>query len=243
MQTEEYKNIYKNESTHFFYTANHQIILSLIKQFIPEKKIKILDAGCGTGLLTKRLKKIGNVTGVDYSPEAIKFTKKRGLKVRRSSVNKLPFKNNSFDLITCIDVLCQLGVDDQQALGEFYRTLKPNGVVIIRVPANKWLKLTHDKHVKTRERYSESLLRERLLRAGFIIEKLSFVNLFLLPLVILSHYSQKIYPPKNTSSSVRKLHPYVNKMAHMCLVWEKYFLSTNNLPFGQGLIAVCQKPS
>lgn len=79
MNISEYRNIFENEETHFFYRANHEIFISLLDQYLPKhKKLKILDAGCGTGLFAKKLEKYGVVTGADISSEAIKFSKKRG---------------------------------------------------------------------------------------------------------------------------------------------------------------------
>ena len=107
MQVSEYKNIFLNESTHFYYIGTHNTILYLVKIYLPKKKNpKILDAGCGTGLLMKKIGKIGRVWGVDISPEAIKFTKRRGIKnTIISSVEKLPFQDNVFDIVVSVDVL------------------------------------------------------------------------------------------------------------------------------------------
>jgi ubiquinone/menaquinone biosynthesis C-methylase UbiE len=242
MNTKEYINVYNNEKSHFFYVANHEIILSLIKHFFPKAKLKILDAGCGTGLLTKKLKKFGEVIGVDNHQQAIELSKKRGLNVKKSSIEKLPFKGNTFDLVTCIDVIYHLNIHDQSALQEIFRVLKPGGITIIRVPANKWLKLAHDKHVHLRERYSEIDLRERLIRTGFIIKKLSFVNMSLLPLAAINHLFQKINPPKENNSSISKVPNFLNKALITSLTWEKHALKLTPLPFGLGLLAICQKP-
>lgn len=242
MQKSEYKNIYSNEQKHFFYQANLQIVISLIIQFTNGKKLNILDAGCGTGNLTRKLRKFGKVLGVDKNQEALFFAKKRGVSVKYASVNKLPFKQDTFDLVTCIDVLYHMDVDDQKALIEIFRVLKRGGITIIRVPANKWLKLAHDKHVHARERYSEDSFREKLIRTGFIIEKLSFVNMMLLLPATFSHVFQKINPPKQIGSSIKPIPRYINKVAYLLLIWEKYFLKTKTLPFGLGLIAVCRKP-
>jgi 2-polyprenyl-3-methyl-5-hydroxy-6-metoxy-1,4-benzoquinol methylase len=80
MEISEYNNIYKNESTHFFYIGTHLTVLELTKRYSSSKpSLYILDAGCGTGLLTKKLSMFGTVTGIDYNPQAIKLSQKRGL--------------------------------------------------------------------------------------------------------------------------------------------------------------------
>lgn len=241
MHVSEYKNIFENEETHFFYTANHTIILALLEKFSPKKRVlKILDAGCGTGLLAKKLEKYGNVIGVDISPEALKFAKKRGTKAVLGSVDKLPFKDNSFDVVTSMDVIYHKQVDDNKALLEFYRVLKPGGILILRVPANKWLRTNHDKHVHTRERYSRSELKNKLEKAGLIIRKLTYINLSLLPLAIISQLKESIFP-KEVSSGVNKIPASINSQLNNILISEEKLSTYFNLPFGLGLIAVCQK--
>src|SRR5687768_16790056 len=126
MQRSEYLNIYKNEETHFYYKANHNIILSLISRYVPQKRLKILDAGCGTGLLAKKLEKLGNVEGIDYSTEAVRFAKKRGVIVKQGLVDKLPYNKNTFDVVVCVDVINHSWVkNEQKALEEMNRVLKP----------------------------------------------------------------------------------------------------------------------
>ncbi|MBI4091874.1 MAG: class I SAM-dependent methyltransferase, partial [Candidatus Levybacteria bacterium] len=89
MELLEYKNIYDNEEKHFFYRANHALFLSFIKDLKAKNvnALKILDAGCGTGLLAKKLGKFGDVAGVDISPQALFYAKKRGIRVKQASVN------------------------------------------------------------------------------------------------------------------------------------------------------------
>lgn len=243
MELAEYENIFENEKSHFFYVANHKIVLSLVKKYLTKKgAIRILDAGCGTGLLTQKLAKYGSVVGIDNSLEALKFAKKRKVNIKLASVNKLPFEKNHFDLIVSIDVIYHQQVNDKKSLNEFFRVLKPSGILILRVPAVKWLKLTHDKYVHTRKRYGEKELKRKIKSAGFLIEKLSFVNMALLPLTIIRHFLEKLNPPQEITSAVTPPPLLINKILTFVLSLEATFLSFTNLPFGIGLLAVCRKP-
>lgn len=245
MDISEYRNIFENEESHFFYLGNHKIILSLVRKYFgdPGKNLKILDAGCGTGLLAKKLEEFGEVTAVDNSPEAIKFAKKRGVPARLSSVNKLPFGDNAFDLVVSVDVIYHRAVDDRRALGEFFRVLRPGGFLVLRVPANKWLGTLHDRHVHTRERYGRKNLRESLEDTGFIIEKLSFVNLSLVPLVLGRRLWERVRRPAVSASAVEKFPGILNSLLSFLLSLEAWILTTGDLPLGIGLVAVCRKTS
>lgn len=74
-------------------------------------KIKrILDAGCGEGILLEKLRKrkIGkHFEGIDNSRAALKIAKKLhpNLILKHGGIERLPYKENSFDLVLCIEVL------------------------------------------------------------------------------------------------------------------------------------------
>lgn len=246
METAEYKNIFKYETSHFLYTSRHNLVFTLTKQYLSNtnrSKVKILDAGCGTGLLAKKLEKFGRVLGVDTHPEAIRYSKRRGVTVKKASVTNLPFPNNMFDLVTSIDVIYHKAIRyDQEALEEFYRVLKPGGILILRVPAIKWFHLSHDKHVHTRERYAKNELVKKLYTAGFLIEKISYVNMFLFPLAAMKNIWESLFPPSNIQSGVNSLPKSVNTILTKLLNIEIFLFTKVNLPFGIGLITVARKP-
>lgn len=240
MEIPEYLNIYQNEETHFFYVSNHNFVLKLLQKYSKGKLgLKILDAGCGTGLLIKKLEKYGDVVGVDFEKEAVRLSKKRGVKVQKASVNKLPFPANSFDVITSVDVLYHKNVVDLLALSEFRRVLKKDGILILRVPAIKWLRTSHDSYVHTRERYNRGDLKQKLQKSNFQILKLSYINVFLLPFTILeSIFGRFENKPK---SIVTKLPSFINNLVINVLNCENFIIERVNLPIGLGLIAVCKK--
>lgn len=247
METGEYKNIFENEGKHFFYVANRRLVITLAKRYLGSGQtlgqLKILDAGCGTGFLAKKMEELGQVRAVDISEEALRFAHKYGIRVKKASITSLPFKANFFDLVVCIDVIYhQMVEDDSRALDEILRVLKPGGILILRVPANKWLRLAHDKYVHTRERYGKEELKSKLLKTGFIIEKLSFVGMILYPLILVRHAWEKVWPPEKVTSSIGKVPKLVNEVFSIFLSIEGWLLVKTDLPIGIGLIAVGRKP-
>lgn len=77
--------------------------LTFIKM-IPQDVDTVLDVGCGDGSLTNLMVEIGkyDVTGCDISDEALKYVKTKTVK---GNIEKLPFEEESFDLVICSDVL------------------------------------------------------------------------------------------------------------------------------------------
>ena len=242
MNISEYKNIYDNESTHFYYVGYHEILLDLISKITVKKKINILDAGCGTGLFTKKLGKYGRVIGIDMSDEAIKFAKSRKLNVKKASVTKLPFKVNTFDLIVCNDVLCHKSIPKEEtALKEFYRVLSQDGLVLIKLPAFDWLMGSHDRQVHTKRRYEIPQVEQMLKNTGFTPVKSTYIASFLLPLVATKSLLEKITGTNMESSGIDNVWGPLNKIMLNVFRLERTILKYFNLPFGITLVVVAKK--
>lgn len=243
MEVAEYKNIYENEEKHFFYRANHALFLSFVSDLRTKNRppLKILDAGCGTGLLAKKLEKFGQVTGIDISSRAIYFSKKRGVNVKKASVNKLPFESKTFDVVVSMDVIYHQKVDDEKALREFFRVLKPGGLLLLRVPAIHLLFSSHDRFVHARERYIKSKLFKKLTNAGFEVEKISYMNSILFFPALAKVAFEKITGARHSSSGINRIPNILNQTIIVLSSVESLILKHFSLPFGIGLFAVAKK--
>jgi ubiquinone/menaquinone biosynthesis C-methylase UbiE len=243
MRIDQYKIMYEVEDTHFWYQGMRIITQNLLDKYLPKKtNNKILDAGCGTGANMLFLKKYGDVYGFDISDEAIKFCKKRGIKnIKKAGVENTPYKSNSFDLITCFDVLGQMEVKkDNDAIKEFYRVLKPNGIIFIRVAAYNWLYSYHDKTVHTKQRYNKKILKQKFINKNFKILKTTYANMFLFPFIIIKRLLNKNVGEK-INSDVNKVNFFINFLLKIIFFIEKHLLNYIDLPFGSSLIVICQK--
>lgn len=103
-----------------------------------DKRLKVLDVGCGGGNIAFFLKsKYPNwdITGVDVSDIALAFARDNFPKIKfnKSGIEKLPFIENSFDVIIALDVLEHIE-KYKEALIEVKRVLKPDGTLFIAVP-------------------------------------------------------------------------------------------------------------
>ena len=93
------------------------------------KNKKILDVGCGRGLLVKKLNERNTVTGMDLlkdNPHKIK-------KIISNASKKFPFKNQEFNVIICSHYL-EHSSDPDTSLKEIKRVLKDNGTAFLIVP-------------------------------------------------------------------------------------------------------------
>lgn len=101
---------------------------TLFKMIKPLKAQSILDVGCGEGFTLKKLeeKKIGKKNeGIDYSKDAIKIGRKiyPHLSLFEGDVYGLKYKDNSFDLSLCTEVLEHLE-DPEKAVSEIKRVTR-----------------------------------------------------------------------------------------------------------------------
>ena len=114
------------------------IIFNKILNFDLKGK-KFLDAGCGTGLFSAAAAKRGAiVTSLDVGSKLLEQVAKK-CKSKRiiGNVAKMPFKDNSFDIVLATEIIEHTS-NPEKSIGELSRVTKPGGLVIITVPNKIW---------------------------------------------------------------------------------------------------------
>lgn len=134
------QDIYNHEQSHWWFVGRRKIVFSILDKCLPVVKdqLRLLDVGCGTGFNLARLDKYGHATGVDISEEAVRFSRLRDCKdVLKIDKGNLPFDNNTFNVVTVLDVIEHID-DDYAALCDYYRVMKDEGILLITVPAHRF---------------------------------------------------------------------------------------------------------
>ncbi len=134
-QREAYKNSF---ITRLYWDFKDKKIISKI----PSTSQKILDLGCGEGILLERLIKIypcAEIQGYDLNEENIKICKKFKLPVKKRDICNLDVANNSVDCVLFIEVIEHMH-NYEDALKEIYRVLKPGGKLILMYPNDRVFK-------------------------------------------------------------------------------------------------------
>jgi len=111
------------------YTYNFIKSVSLLAPY--RRGERVVDIGCGFGYLVHFLPSYVEAYGVDFSPSALTIAKNfRNLIEVQTDAHNLPFKNESFDKLFCMNLTPHL-LNLNKALKEFLRILKPNGLAVI----------------------------------------------------------------------------------------------------------------
>ncbi|HST30578.1 MAG TPA: methyltransferase domain-containing protein [Chthoniobacterales bacterium] len=241
MQVAEYETMFRVEETHWWYRALHQLIFQTLEAELPDWRNKaILDAGCGTGAILQRLGNPGKNAGVDLAPEAIAFCRERGLNnAQQGNILALPFVDASFDAVISSSVLYHAWVGDvAAAVREMRRVLRPNGLLIINVPAFRFLHSAHDDAVMTARRFRKPELRKLLRDQNFTINRLTYWTSLLFPLAVVARtlgVSQmgRDFEAKELSFSQR--------VFAQVMSLELRLLRGGSFPFGVALLATARK--
>lgn len=242
MLKSQYGNIFKHQDSYWWYKGMAAINSALLKKYLPKnKKLKILDVGCGPGAALLYLSKFGEVTGVDLSDEALKFAKKRG-KVKKADISSLPFKDASFDVVTCLDVLYHAWVkDNNRALLQINHVLKPGGIFLLREPAYDWFRSSEDIVDFTKHRFTKKEIEEEL-SESFKLLKITYANCLLFPLAFIKRIPQVIgFQKKQNKSDFFGIHPLLNKVLFAFINAESKVIGNINFPFGTSVVAVARK--
>ena len=147
---------------------------------------KILDAAIGLGQLAGRLEKQGHrVFGIDYSFDAALHAKRTtGAKPVIGDLTLLPFRDGAFDAVTSGETLEHLD-DDEEAIAEIGRIVKPGGKCVVTVPALRSLWTKSDDYYEHKRRYDRDELAALFESSSFRVERASFWGF---PIVLVYDY-------------------------------------------------------
>lgn len=241
MNSEEYERMYRLEDSYWWFVGRHHLVLSFLRQVYGNRSdLKILDIGCGTGAMSRKLAPFGTVVSADFSPLALSFSRRRGLtRLAASDAMRLPFQDGTFDAIVAMDILEHVP-DDQAALCEFQRVLKPGGRVLSTVPAYRSLWSGHDVALMHFRRYIAREVGERFSAARLRIERLTYAMTLLFPIVWLV---RKVSPGRSDpKATLMPVPAFANRALVSLLAGENALIKRANLPFGVTVFCMAVRP-
>jgi SAM-dependent methyltransferase len=225
----------------WWYRAAHARVLDALAER-PGAPGPLLDAGCGTGGLLKRLAGRRDAVGLDFMPSAARrAAQKSGFPVTAGDTNRLPFPDASFGAAVSIDVICHAGVDPALALAELRRVLRPGGTLILNLPAYDWLRSAHDVRVHNARRFTCAGATRLLSEAGFAAVTGRYWNGLLLPLMVLQRKVLQRRP--DAPSDVTDFPPWIDATLHAVSELERRIGQAGlRMPAGGSVLMLATRP-
>lgn len=231
------------ERDHFWFRGLRRFAEPLVAGVTTAESALILDCGCGTGHNLRWLSRHGAVVGIDLTWAGLQLARRRGERcIARATASRLPFGDAQFDLVTSFDVLYALPDEiERAAIAEMFRVLKPGGRLIVNVAALEALRGNHSILSVELRRYNSGSLRKKLEAAGFRLNRITYTNFSILPLIAAVRLKQRLTGHVESEEEIAIPAAPVNAALSGLLALEAAVLRVVNMPFGSSLLAVAEK--
>jgi len=232
---------FQQEESHWWFAARSAIVREVIERYGNLKPgDTILDIGCGTGAIMKQLSAKYRVVGIDMSPLAVEYSRKRGLTdVFLMPVQEFPRDRYDVKTVILLDVIEHID-DDIDVLRHAREIMAADGRVIITVPAYQWLWSSHDLANHHKRRYTASTLRSALDKAGLEPVMMTYYNTILFPLAALRKLFSRSKAIDEASDAVDQPSGFINSLFYSIFASERFLVPRMRLPFGVSLLAVAK---
>jgi ubiquinone/menaquinone biosynthesis C-methylase UbiE len=245
VRNDEYQRMFSVEGDFWWYRGLRELLVREIRHVCRAagREAILLDAGCGTGANLQALREVGRGVGVDFSSEALRLARSRGLAhLVRGKVQELPIRDAACDVLMSIDVLYHKWIEDDMAvLREYRRVLAPGGWLIVHVAAHEWLRGAHDEVVMTRHRYTRRELVNKVEAAGFRVRRATCRNSLLLPVML----ARRLVSSERgaAQSDLAPLPSWLNSLLLLVIRLENQLLRVLDFPVGGSVFVVAHRPS
>ena len=242
MESQTIKEYEQLEKNYWWFVGRRKIIERILRTYFSERKLSILDWGCGPGANFAVLGEFGHVLGVDASNESVAACQRKGIHVEKAAMLDEFRSSEKFDLVTNLDVLEHIQ-EDEEFIADLKKFLVPQGYVLVTVPAYKFLWSSHDDINQHKRRYTKKELTRKFEHAGYQIIKASYFMFFVSPAFILHRFIQKFTKPKTSDfqQSFIKLPELISRLLIGIVSLESFIIPYVSLPFGTSILVLAKK--
>jgi SAM-dependent methyltransferase len=225
---------------HWWYRARREILARLIEDRIPlPADARLLEIGCGTGPNLDTLSRFGRLDAVEIDPAARAIASARlGRPVRDAPLpHLLGIEDGAYDLVCLLDVLEHVEAD-REALVSIGRKLRPEGRVLIAVPAHPWMWGAHDRVNHHKRRYTKRTLAAVVEAAGLTLHMMSYFNSLLFPLAVTQRLAERMFGKAQDDSADTPPPPALNRLFEAAFRLERYAIGRLPFPPGLSIVAI-----
>ncbi len=243
MRKELYAEIFVMEKEHWWFAARHQIVLDLLRRYLPPQngeRQKVADLGCGCGMMLQRLSPDYDPIGLDGSPHAVDFSSHRNVEAKLGSLPEdVPLERGVYDAVLLLDVLEHLKCD-HASVEVAASLLKRGGILICTVPAHMWLWSERDAHHHHFRRYSRGRFSALFAQPPLCLELLSHLNALLFAPAAAWRVFAGAFE-RNSVTDLKLPNPKLNSALRKIFAFERKMLGKVPMPFGLSFIAIARK--
>jgi len=187
---------------HPWWRARAKLALAILNEAGIHPPARVLDAGCGSGILLDSLEQCGyQVSGLDIARKSLERIDRPDRRLIEADLTRCePPESESFDAILLLDVLEHLD-DEKVVLRTLGRVLKPGGLAVISVPARPDLFSEFDEIQGHRRRYVPESLESAFRDTGLKVERLMWWGSWLVPTLALQRQRRKGQPGEPASTT------------------------------------------
>jgi SAM-dependent methyltransferase len=229
----------EEDRLHWWFRGRLAVITAALERALPQRPVRLLELGCGTGNVLGALGRFGEAVGMETHPDLVAAARAAGLDVREGRLpGDLVVPPGWAEVVLLLDVLEHLD-DEAAALETGRRALAEGGLLVATVPAYQWLWSGHDVALGHRRRYTASRLRGVVERAGFRVLRVSYFNTLLFPALALMRGWKRL--TGDATHDLRRPAPTLNRWLERVFALERHVVPRCALPFGASLLLVARR--
>jgi SAM-dependent methyltransferase len=247
MNPAEFANIRNCERDFWWYRGMREIFLRFLDRHLAGRRIGCaLEAGCGTGYLSSLMQNQRHwpVVPMDIAWDGLRYAREMGVeRAVQGDTTRLPFSDNTFDLVLSVDVLAHLPPGEEAlAAAELARVLAPGGTLALRTAALDILRSHHSEFAMERQRFTHRRLVHLFEGAGLRILRCTYANSLLLPVAFAKF---RIWEPllrQTPSTGLAPVAPWLDRLLHVPLALEQAWIGAGRgFVAGQSLLLIGEK--
>ena len=228
----------EEDREHWWFRGRLAVILAVLDRRLPRRRLRLVELGCGSGGVLAALGRYGETIGVEVDDVLRGIAVARGLNVLAGALpDRLPVDPGSADVVLLLDVLEHLEAD-QAALEAARKLLAPGGLLVVTVPAYRWLWSAHDVVLGHRRRYTRAELRGLVTRAGFTLDRVTYFNTLLLPAIAAARLARRLEGRKG--HDLQRPRTALNSVLTRVFAAERHAVSRVDLPFGGSVLLLAR---
>lgn len=249
--SEDLEELHERASAHFMDAWTRRVVLDRLGPLVEFPTV--IDIGCSTGYLLEDLhRRVPHATLIGLDPIASGLSKAHAAvpqaQLLQAKVDGMPLRDASVDIVLSANVLEHIA-DDEQALAEIFRILRPGGRAVIVIPLDPSSYNYFDRVLGHQRRYARGELASKGERAGLRVrEELCLGGLLYPAFWVFKRYNQKRHGHLQLETLERKVAKEVEETSdsHVgraaCRLEETLQRRGLRFPFGIRGLAVFERP-